>query len=423
MKKKLLVILGAGSSIARGMPSVPALDQHMRQWASDWTALRGFPDYYDALALEIQAYYQSGPSGARPSLNFEKVLGEMIALSHWMTPAPWGDTLRQVACGGAPPPNLHFPTLFSDHEPYGPTVMVKDQLQHLLTELARHMRGLCQKLDLTSRAAAQYTALFDGLRNSFDIGVYNLNYDTVALSAYPDAYTGFADDGAFDPNGVHDRQQWGFVYHLHGSVHHSLVGDFGNEICWRSLGENFIDGHQGLSGDKRTEGRSFPKTTIVAGGFKLDQLLVEPFHSLHAALVRHIYAADAILIGGYGFADVHINRALRNRLAIPGKRLPVMVLEHAGSKTDPMAFRYDSWAIELCASLNASGNNFLELGHMSPPIPSELAATGAFEISVPHRVALWYGGFGEAAARLDGILPWLEGRPDDVLTPSTKAIV
>jgi hypothetical protein len=420
MKKKLLVILGAGSSIARGMPSVPALDQYMRQWACDWSALHGFPDYYAALAREIETYYQSGPSGARPLLNFEKVLGEMVALSHWMTPAPWGDTLRQVACSGAQPPNLRFPNLFSDHEPYGPTVMVKEQLQYLLTELARHMRGFCQELDLTSGAAGQYTALFDGLRNSFDIGVYNLNYDTAALSAYPDAYTGFGDDGAFEPNAIHDRQQWGFVYHLHGSVHHSLVGEFGNEICWRDLGEKFFDGHQGLAGDKRSEGRSFPKTTIIAGGFKLDQLLVEPFHSLHAALVRHVYAADAILIGGYGFADVHINRALRNRLAIPGMKPSVLVLDRAGSKTDPMAFRHDFWADELCAALNASASHFLEPCHTSPPLPSELAARGAFEVSAPRRVAVWYGGFGEATTRLDGIVPWLDGQADEVLIPAPR---
>jgi len=77
------------------MPSVPALDQYMRQWGGDWAALHGFPNYYAALEREIEIYYQSGPSSARPSLNFEKVLGEMVAPSHWMTPAPWGDTLRQ----------------------------------------------------------------------------------------------------------------------------------------------------------------------------------------------------------------------------------------------------------------------------------------------------------------------------------------
>jgi hypothetical protein len=423
MKKKLLVILGAGSSTSLGIPSVLALDEHMRQWARDWSALHGFPDYYTALALEIETYYRSGPSGTRPSLNFEKVLGEMVALSHWTTPAPWGDSLRQVACSGAPPPNLHFPNIFTDHEPYGPTVMVKDQLQYLLTQLARYMRELCQKFDLTGRSADQYIALFDGLREAFDIGVYNLNYDTAALSAFPDAYTGFGHDGAFEPNAIHDRQQWGFVYHLHGSVHHSLVGDFGDEIRWRDLGEKFFDGHQGLAGDKRSEGRLFPKSTIIAGGFKLDQLLVEPFHSLHAALVRHLYAADAILIGGYEFADVHINRALRNRLVGPSTNIPVLVLDRAGSKTDPMAFRDDFWANELCTALNTSSSHLLEPGHASPPLPSELAATGAFEVSAPHRVALWYGGFGEAANRLDGILPWLDGQSDDVLIPYIKAIV
>jgi hypothetical protein len=88
-----------------------------------------------------------------------------------------------------------------------------------------------------------------------------------------------------------------------------------------------------------------------------------------------------------------------------------------------MAFRYDPWAIELCAALNASGNNFLEPGHTCPPMPSELAATGAFEVSAPHRVAIWYGGFPEAATRLDGILPWLGGQSDDALIPPTKAKV
>jgi hypothetical protein len=37
MKKKLLVILGAGSSIPRGMPSVAALDEHMSEWGSGWS--------------------------------------------------------------------------------------------------------------------------------------------------------------------------------------------------------------------------------------------------------------------------------------------------------------------------------------------------------------------------------------------------
>jgi hypothetical protein len=134
--------------------------------------------------------------------------------------------------------------------------------------------------------------------------------------------------------------------------------------------------------------------------------------------VRHTYAADAILIGGYGFADVHINRALRNRLTMPGTKPPVIVLDYAGSNTDPMAFRRDSWAHELCGTLTMSGHFFMEPGHRSPPLPCELAARGSFEVSAPHRVAIWYGGFGEAATRLDGMVPWLEGQADEILIPT-----
>jgi hypothetical protein len=151
-----------------------------------------------------------------------------------------------------------------------------------------------------------------------------------------------------------------------------------------------MDCPEGGSSDKRSKGRSLPRTILIAGGFKLDQLLVEPFHSLHAALVRHVYAADAILIGGYGFADVHINRALRNRLIARGARPPVMVLDRASDKTGPMAFRDDLWAYELSATLGTGGTFFLEPGHSSPPVPFELATRGSFEVAELHRVAIWH---------------------------------
>jgi hypothetical protein len=41
MKKKLLIILGAGSSIGCGMPSVGELDEHMEQWATIGRASTG----------------------------------------------------------------------------------------------------------------------------------------------------------------------------------------------------------------------------------------------------------------------------------------------------------------------------------------------------------------------------------------------
>lgn len=457
MKKKLLVILGAGSSTSLGMPSVPDLDQLMAQWGIEWATWRGTTDHFGKLWQSAEMYYKRGPTGPRPALNFEKVLGDMVALAHWMEPPPWGDTLRQAACGGAPPPELIFQSqepeceavedLLADegdlvnveHETigesldevvpaseesptgkYGAYIELMDELSFLLEKLAQHMRTLCQRFDPATGAAERYRMLLGGLREKFDVGIYNLNYDAAALNALPGSYTGFGEMGTFEPSVIIERSRWDFVYHLHGSVHHSLSQQFGDEICWRrSLDEHFFDGSEGRSNDKRSEGRSFPITTLIAGGFKLDQLLVEPFHLLYATLVRHVYMADAILIGGYGFGDVHVNRALKNRFSRGNSQLPVMILDLASDRTDPMAFRYDLWAMQVCSAFGADGHFFAEPGRLSPPVPGDLTARGAFEVDAQHRVAIWHGGFVGVERRLPGIIEWLGGAADDVLIPDS----
>jgi len=96
-----------------------------------------------------------------------------------------------------------------------------------------------------------------------------------------------------------------------------------------------------------------------------------------------------------------------------------MVLDRAKAKTDPMEFREDFWAHELRESLNAA-SCFFEPGHSSPSCPLELAHTRAFEVSMPHKVAIWHGGFDASAERLDGVVPWLRGGTEDVLIPSSQ---
>jgi hypothetical protein len=419
LKKRLLVILGSGSSIPVGMPSVPDLNQSIKEWSEEWASQYGPPNFFTSLWDTIAAYYQSGDARNGPAVNFEKVLGEMIALAHWMEPAPWGDTLRATACPRIKPPSIPFPML-SETDRYGATVPIIDQLSNLLARLAKYMREKSRDLDTSSDAAQEYKRLLDGLRETFEVGVYNLNYDVAALSAWPDAFTGFGESGQFNPASVHLRKEWAFIYHLHGSVHHSFQYQHGGPIYWRNdltKVETFFDDLDGRPTEKRSEGKAFPQTTLIAGGHKLDQLLVEPFHSLHAALTRHIYEADAILIGGYGFGDIHINRVLQNRYGSTGTRLPIMVLDFADCKTDPMTFREDAWSRGLSNTLTAPGDFFLEPGHPSPPNPLDLAVRNSFEVSKQHRVALWHGGFTAAASRLDGILPWLEGEPDELLLP------
>ena len=461
MKKKILVILGAGSSSALGLPSVKCLDFLMGQWGSKWAASRANADHFRELWQSVKTYYRRGGSALHPELNFETVLGEMIAMAHWMEPPPDGDTLRQAACDNAAPPRMDFRCQESESDAMeelagdpddslegecdaagesggegvslpteskgkrGAHIELMDGYSFLLERLAQHMRAESQRLNSANTPEKdKYRKLLGGLRERFDVGVYNLNYDTAALDALPGAYAGFSETGAFEPRVVHERKDWDFVYHLHGSVHHSLHCRYvGNKIVWRpSLDGEFFDGPEGRWSDLRSNGIKIPRTTLVAGGFKLDQLLFEPFQSFHASLVRHVYAADAILIGGYGFGDAHINFALRNRLSLTQDRLrvqdrpPVMVLGLADDRRVTMRYREDLWAKELGQVLctGRGGHFFLDPSRPSNPIPGELPKN-VFEVDPQLHVAIWQGGFIEAEPRISAIAQWLDGTADDVL--------
>jgi hypothetical protein len=420
-KKKLLVILGAGSSMPCGMPSVSGIEDLMEKWSGQWAACWGFCDHYRSVHELMREYFCQGHGRPRPTPNFEKTLGEMIALVHWMTPPPYGEPLRHIACEGIDPPKLHFKSAAWPTEmtgPFAPTTEIRDQLATLLVKLAKYFRALCVNVDTSSEKFAKYLSLMSELNNSFELGVYNLNYDVLSDLSLPNAFTGFDANGDFAPRKLHRQSAWMFNYHLHGSVHHSLWPPRGNgPIVWRTdLRGDFNDGDPNNPADKRTEGKPLPVTTLIAGGFKLDQMLVEPFHSFHAALVRHVYEADAILIGGYGFADEHVNRALNNRLADATNRPPVLVLDKATDSVRPTSLRDDAWAKGMTGALAAPRGFFKEPGEPEfLDLPAHLAARHAFEVLRPSGVALWHGGFVEATVRLDSIVEWLSGADDSAL--------
>jgi len=108
-KMKLLVILGAGSSMPCGMPSVADLDTKMKEWCREWREppyiseavgkvyCRG-PGVYNDIWGIIEKYYRNSLNtvGWHRDVNFENVLGEMIALAHWVTPAPLGNPLTRA---------------------------------------------------------------------------------------------------------------------------------------------------------------------------------------------------------------------------------------------------------------------------------------------------------------------------------------
>jgi len=142
--------------------------------------------------------------------------------------------------------------------------------------------------------------------------------------------------------------------------------------------------------------------TLIAGVYKLDQLLTDPAQTFYAALVQHVHQADCVLIAGYGFGDVHINRALKNRFTRspynPNGRPPIILLTWAPEAGRSIGSRqnYEFFAWEFTHSINT---RFPESGPVAPFIDED-----RFEEDYHHRAWVWHGGFLECWPLLDEIV-------------------
>ena len=408
-KPKLLVILGAGSSIPCGMPSVSDIDKIMKRWSSEVArkpSVDSEGEVFNVLWTASERYYRSNHYGIRP--NYERVLGEMTSLASWLSPPPFGNPIIAAISGGAP--ITAFKWLHNPSDEHACRKLILRHQTSLLEKLANYIRGLSKTLDSRSPPIYNYLNFLRSLRDYFDLGIYNLNYDTVARAAWPEAYCGFDRHGNFEASGVSQRQEWNFVYHLHGSVHHCITA-YPHRIGWKEdLAGNFMDRLE-MPPDMAQDFRSAPLTTLIAGGFKLDQLLADPYQTFYATLVSHAQQANAVLLAGYGFGDLHVNRALQNRFQ---RRIdnapapPVVILEKSPPDRLQTASRqsHDFWAYQLTHTLNTKFA--MTKDHLDRKLTVEsLVEDGNFETDVRNQVAIWHGGFVEAMASANKINAWL----------------
>ena len=413
-KKKLLMILGAGSSVAHGMPSVSDLDEKMLRWSREWA--RSHPEddnYYEKVYQNALGYGGHDVPQERRLANFEQCLGDLIDLAHWLRGAPHGNPLRQWVANGRFPPALRFSKGIGGNNCQ--CFRVLSQAHFLLTRLANHMRETCLKLDITTSAFSAYRTVIDGLRERFAVGILNLNYDNISLSAWPGAFTGFSTSGDFEPDRLHERRDWGFIYHLHGSVYHRLVNNVGPGIYWESDLTKVITGEDsdGRLNDIRSDRRLFPRTTLIAGGAKPEQLLGEPYQSLYSAAVRHMHEADAMVLGGFGLGDAHVTFALQACWLATRRQIPLMILTKSKRDDAPLLWRNGTFAARLRKSFGIKDQQFWEKQAASFWL-RHIVDTAAFEVSDTSErpLAAWHGGFHEASTRLEPIARWLNGERD-----------
>jgi hypothetical protein len=328
----------------------------------------------------------------------------MTALASWVTPSPFGNALSEAIRDSGLSERFTWSSPSSDERFFYRLIL--NQLAYLLEKLADYMRERSRTLKKDAPEFENYRTILSRLRDEFEIGIYNLNYDNVAVSAWPDAFTGFR-DGEFDARGIGLRREWEFIYHLHGSVHHSFPDDppFALGLVWKdNLDSTFKNSQQPLIPNMGQEFTPIVPTTLIAGGFKLDQLLADPFQTFHAALIRHAHEADAVLIAGYGFGDVHVNRALQNRYSLSpydaSRRPPVVVLTKSSPTSRATSERqeYDLWGYQLTHTLNTrfDRENISSIESLMEQRILEKDLHGCLEI--------WHGGFIEVLDSLDGVI-------------------
>ena len=100
---KLLVFLGAGSSIPYGMPSVYQLDNLIKRWSSQRKSHQSGHseiDVFNVLWEMFEHYYATNHYGISP--NYEHVLGEMTELANWLSPPPFGNPIIGTIGGYTP---------------------------------------------------------------------------------------------------------------------------------------------------------------------------------------------------------------------------------------------------------------------------------------------------------------------------------
>jgi hypothetical protein len=413
-----LIVLGAGSSLPLGMPSVREIDERMKEWSYGYTNPPAYPKGATGEGIfnqlwKLQEKYRA--KDPRPqlglSVNFERVLGEMTSLASWASPPQFGNPLIEAVKDGRI--DIEWPP--GVEGPYGHRIMVIEQQAHLLGELARYIRGKCRSLDLSASEFQAFKRILDGLRDRFEVGVYSLNYDDVALRAWPEAYTGFIGEN-FDPRGIASREAWSFIYHLHGSVHYTLADTMiTHAIKWKpDLGAADFEDTYHLNPDMASGFVPIIPATLIAGGYKLDQILANPAQSFYASLVRHAQQADAILSIGYGFGDVHMNRALQNRMQLspyhPAERPRAAVVTYTPKSGARIGDRqgHEFFAWQLTHTLNV---RFPGAGSLPQPQPLEtLIDENLPEQDMVGRVCVWHNGFLEVEPQLERLTRWLENR-------------
>ena len=411
MKKKLLIINGAGASVEFGMPSVKEIDKLFSQWSNDYCKLvnDANENLYDWVKAKTNEHFISNKITNNID-NFENHLYTMALIesaltnsNHWLY---FSNKLKPFIDKFIELPKIDYFNrnieIVNDHH-------FSFLQSYLIDNLLSHFRRLC--IDLENSFTDEQLLLkkfYKDLQREFDIGIYNLNYDNVIIRNVDNLKTGFSEiNNQLDRNLLHS-DDWNFCYHIHGSVHFDMKGGTDNtqmhKINWNGdLKSLFSQNSSGRSSQYTSEGIIIKTSSIIAGLGKTNQLLREPFMQYYMTLDKNINEADAILFLGYGFSDLHFNALFEFIRFNQIKNRKVVVVDYANKDTESFQFRQDSWSNGVQQALPFNHYE-LEKRHIFDINEFRLKKDFERNSNAKHHIAIWYNGFIEACKNSNKII-------------------
>ena len=401
-KKKLLIVIGAGASKEFDFPLADEVSVLFRRWK-----LRKIKDgivLYNEIEEKIQNYYNlnSKEGSSVKKTNYEEILYILYYL----------DTLLDTS--NYQNPILAFIKLsfFANIENKLSQYDFSNYSSLLIDTLLKYFRDKCKRISIEhADELDRVRLLLKKISTKYEIGIISLNYDNIFYQAKPDLFTGFDLSGKFQPLDVLKRQEWNFIYHLHGSVHFNMKG-YENDlhkIFWENnLDANFSQNSFGKDLISTQEGIGLPNSVIIAGYEKANQIQRQPFRTYYSILDKLIHETDKFLIIGYSFADFHVNNALE-LIKENGKR-NVVIINYSDDNQNPTAFRHDNFTCNLFKTIPANGDKMCTKNFDIPPIIAELKKNKEFEISKNknYPLSIWHNGFMEICNNIDKLLDELD---------------
>ncbi len=376
MRKRAVVLFGAGASVEYKVASTAALTRLIEEevLADGWMQHIGGDKAFILVKETLQEYLQS-PS----DVQFEQIYHCVHELIYFFGPI-------QKAVNEFRPLLVPFVNLRGEMTERALRALAAKMVEVIYSSIS----SSCEKSPIS---LAPLSDFLKTLRSRYTTRIYTTNYDDYPLQAAPDLYTGFdarpsAEPKRFELNEFWNKQDLDSIFHLHGSVH---LG-FSRPSSGYEIGELFwLDDRAealkyasfGGSDNRRMDGSSFLRTSIITGLDKLSRLQQRPMSHYYSAMALDMMRADIIFVIGSGLGDLHLNTWLQEARS-RSSSVPILFIDYwEGDFRSHFEFDYGRKEIEMMHALRI--NIGFHHGY-------EKRGT-AWTLSKSQDAAVWGGGF------------------------------